>query len=109
MQEAEQHRADGREPGPAVTEQYFPEFFQAFEFHHLAGGQIAHNEYGNDDFVGRESQDEGQEDETVNANGVTERLQPIGQMADDAYVSYVDIAEYPGNRAGGGGHDDGAL
>ena len=80
MHQGEEHGTDSGNPGPAVIYQQIPQLRQTVKFQKAALGHIGHDNDGNDNFIGRQSQDECHENYAVHAQKPCKWVQETGAV-----------------------------
>lgn len=116
MQQGEQHHADGGDPGPSVLYQESVQLRQIIQLQQSAGGEIAHEDDGNHDLVGRKSQDKGHDDDAVHADEPAERIQKLCAVGQYALAADGIVGQDPDDqprrschRHRPGQHEEGAV
>ena len=100
MYQAEEHGAHRGHPGPPVCDKEFPHLGEAIQFHDAALSHICHDDDGHDNLIGRQAQDECDEDDTIQPQEPGERVQKGSAVMKEAGVPDCDVGHDPDNKAG---------
>ena len=71
--------------------------------------EIGHQDDGDDNLVGGESQDKGNQDDAIQPHEPPEGVKEAGQIQKDALASHVDVGQYPDNQTGRRRDGDGSA
>lgn len=104
MEQGKQHGTQGGGPCPAVGHQQFPQGFQAAGILQRAGGQIGHEDDGNDDLVGGKAQQKGHQYGAIHPQQPSKGVQKAGTPVQNAGAPYGDIGAQPDHQPGRGSH-----
>ena len=99
MHEGEGHRAERSAQAPAVGGKERFHFHETSRPGEAAFCQVSHDDDGKDNLVGRESEDEGQEDDAVKSHESRERVQKIRTEGKKAFSSRRYICQEPEQHA----------
>ncbi len=81
VEQAEDHQAYGSDGGPPVLQKNRREGGHFFHLYQAASLQVGHENDGQDDLIGRKSQDKRGQDHAVKPHETAERVQKAGKRA----------------------------
>ena len=107
VHQGEENHGNGSGPGPAIGGQEPEQLGGAAGFHQTSGGQIAHEDNGHDNLIGREAQKEGKQDHAVQSHQPSQGIQEGGTPLEQRFPAQPQIGGQPDDQAGGNGDHDG--
>ena len=105
MEQRKQHGTGGRYPGPSLRLQERAQGGQISRVCQCAVGEVAHQNDGQYDFVGRPTEKKGGKDYSVQSKQTGEGIQKSGAMAEQGGIAYGHIGHDPDNGSGRSSHD----
>ncbi len=103
MKEGEKHGGKCGLPSPAVFHKEGVDCGKFPCFSEDSGGGIAHKDDGEDDFIGRKTQQEAHEDGAVESETAGEGVKEVGNVEDEAGTVHVEISQNPQQHPSRGG------
>ena len=107
MEQGENQGAGRGQPGPALVQEQLAQGVQAGVVGEGAGGQIGHEHHRDDDLIGRKAQEEGGQDDPVQAQQPGEGVQKAGAPAEKTPAPRLHVGQKPQEQSRRGGHDGG--
>ena len=104
VEEGEEQGAQGGSGSPAVADQKPMELGEAPVVRQRPGGEIPHQDAGHHDLVGREPQQERQQNDAVQPHKAPQRLQKARQTQQHALPAHGDVGSNPDQQSRRGGH-----
>lgn len=103
VQQGKQHGAECRHGRPAVCGKERVQGGKIFHFHKTSGGKVCHQDNGQYDFVGGNTEDKGNQNHAVQSHKPRKGIEKAGTVREQAGTRNGNIGGKPDNDAGRGG------